>query len=90
MMNHHSNPGRSTAVIQPEPDALESDDVIASEQAPISPGEATEHSELELCFNEASNRAMNLPDGYSKAAILLISWVKTLDSLKVASEVSRL
>ena len=45
-------------------------------------------SEMQLWWDEAIARNMNLPDGYQNVAVLIIKWSKELDELKTAAEVS--
>ena len=45
-------------------------------------------SEMQLWWDEAIARSMNLPDGYQNVAVLIIKWSEELDELKTAAEVS--
>ena len=44
-------------------------------------------SEMQLWWDEAIARNMNLPDGYQNVAVLIIKWSEELDELKTAAEV---
>ena len=44
-------------------------------------------AEMHMWWDEAIAKNMNLPDGYSKVAVLLIKWADELDELKTAKEV---
>ncbi|KAF1844078.1 uncharacterized protein K460DRAFT_290302 [Cucurbitaria berberidis CBS 394.84] len=47
-------------------------------------------AEMHMWWDEAIARNMNLPDGYSKVAVLLIKWAEELDELKTAQEAQEL
>ncbi|OCL11249.1 hypothetical protein AOQ84DRAFT_229708 [Glonium stellatum] len=47
-------------------------------------------SHMQLQWNEAICRNMNLPEGYQKIAVLIIKWCKELDELNCAAEVDEL
>ena len=44
-------------------------------------------SEMQLWWDEAIARNMNLPDGYHNVAVLLIKWADQLDELRTRDEV---
>ena len=44
-------------------------------------------AEMQMWWDEAIARNMNLPDGYSKVAVLIIKWHDELDDLKTRAEV---
>lgn len=45
-------------------------------------------AEMQMWWEEAIGRNMDLPEGYDKVAVLLIKWADELDELKTAAEVS--
>jgi hypothetical protein len=45
-------------------------------------------AEMQNWWTEAIAKNMDLPDGYSKVAVLLIKWVDELDELRTGEEVS--
>jgi hypothetical protein len=45
-------------------------------------------SEMQLWWDEAIARNMDLPDGYQKVSVLLIKWDDELDELKTRQEVN--
>ncbi|OCL02527.1 hypothetical protein AOQ84DRAFT_382595 [Glonium stellatum] len=47
-------------------------------------------SEMQLWWDEAIARNMNLPDGYLNVAVLIIKWSEELDELKTGAEVAEL
>lgn len=46
-------------------------------------------AEMQMWWDEAIAKNMNLPDGYSKVAVLIIKWADELDELKTKEEVRR-
>jgi len=44
-------------------------------------------AEMQMWWDESIRRNMNLPDGYSKVAVLLIKWADELDELRTKAEV---
>ncbi|KAF2106421.1 hypothetical protein BDV96DRAFT_507959 [Lophiotrema nucula] len=47
-------------------------------------------AEMQMWFDEAIARNMNLPDGYLKVSVLIIKWADELDELKTRAEVEEL
>lgn len=45
-------------------------------------------AEMQMWWDEAIVRNMDLPDGYAKVAVLLVKWADELDELKTRAEVS--
>jgi hypothetical protein len=72
------------AVLDDDP-ALES---VAADTETSPTGDDRDDTTLELCFNEAGNSALNLPNGYLEVSVLIVSWTKELDHLMVEDEVS--
>ena len=44
-------------------------------------------AEMQMWWDEAIAKNMNLPDGYTKVAVLIIKWQDELDDLKTRQEV---
>jgi hypothetical protein len=84
-----THPDSGIASESPVLTLLDEDPAGAVTDADVSPtSEDREDFTLESSFNEAGNDALNLPNGYINVSVLLISWVKELDHLKVEDEVS--
>lgn len=47
-------------------------------------------AEMQMWWDEAIARNMDLPDGYVKVAVLLVKWADELDELKTRTEVGSL
>lgn len=39
----------------------------------------TEEVEMQVCFQNAISKEMNIPDGYLKVAVLMLRWDRSLD-----------
>lgn len=48
-----------------------------------------ENSRMQVCWNQAMCKEMEIPEGYQSVAVLIIKWCKELDQLKSESEVSQ-
>ncbi|KAF1972167.1 hypothetical protein BU23DRAFT_469178 [Bimuria novae-zelandiae CBS 107.79] len=46
--------------------------------------------ERQACYQNASNEALNVPNGYLKVAVLIIQWADEIDNLHHKDEVARL
>jgi hypothetical protein len=81
------------AVLRPSGRSLELHDpkvpVDASQHSsrPTTRGNG-EAAQMQLWFDDAMCKNMEIPDGYRNVAVLIIKWTKTLDSLKCDAEVS--
>ncbi|KAF2129890.1 hypothetical protein P153DRAFT_366394 [Dothidotthia symphoricarpi CBS 119687] len=63
-----------------EPNSPSADDVVYKQRA----------AEMQMWWDEAIAKNMNLPDGYSKVSVLLIKWTFDLDELQTEKEVEEL
>lgn len=48
-----------------------------------------ENSKMQICWNQAMCKEMQIPEGYEKVAVLILKWNKELDQLNSESEVSQ-
>ena len=58
-----------------------------SASAPEDVAQRERNAEMQMWWDEAIGRNMDLPDGYSKVAVLLVKWDDELDELKTRAEV---
>lgn len=75
---------------EPERDGAHSqgDEVVAqSKPTPEDVANQKHQSEMQMWWDEAIAKNLNLPDGYSKVAVLLIKWADEVDDLKTGKEV---
>lgn len=61
--------------------------VEQSSQNPEDVAEQERAAEMQMWWDEAIAKNMNLPDGYSQVAVLLVKWADELDELKTKKEV---
>lgn len=63
-------------------------DEVAKQLSPEEIEEQKRASDMQLWWDEAISRNMNIPDGYRDVAVLIIKWDDDIDQLKCAPEVS--
>jgi hypothetical protein len=57
-------------------------------ETPEDGANAERASDMQVWWDEAIAKNMDLPDGYNKVAVLLVKWEDELDELKTKKEVS--
>lgn len=67
--------------------AQASDPIVQSKPSLEDVAYQAQAAEMHMWWEEAIARNMNLPDGYSKVAVLLIKWADELDELRTGKEV---
>jgi hypothetical protein len=61
--------------------------VTESDAGPQDVAQQKRAAEMQMWWDEAIVRNMDLPDGYAKVAVLLVKWDDELDELKTRAEV---
>jgi hypothetical protein len=61
--------------------------VTESDAGPQDVAQQTRAAEMQMWWDEAIVRNMDLPDGYAKVAVLLVKWDDELDELRTRAEV---
>lgn len=75
--NHSSSTGQpiTTRLVQVVPDP-------ASVIKTVSEEAQTEEVQMQVCFQNAISKEMNIPDGYLKVAVLMLRWDRSLDQFQ--------
>ncbi|KAL5375336.1 hypothetical protein DPSP01_011246 [Paraphaeosphaeria sporulosa] len=64
--------------------------IVESDAGPHDAAQQKRAAEMQMWWDEAIVRNMDLPDGYAKVAVLLVKWEDELDELKTRAEAEEL